>query len=68
MPSSTSVNANLKLLLIERGISQRELAFGIKYSETDVSLAVRHSRASPELKQEIADYLNVNMEDIFRTT
>lgn len=63
--SGARPNIGLKILLLTRGITQREAAFGAGVAETDFSTAIRHNKASPELKRKIADFLDVGENEIF---
>ena len=58
-------NKKLKLLLFERNISQRQLAFGSGVHETDISKAVKHGIISREAKCKISDYLQIEPEECF---
>ena len=52
-------NKKLKLILFERNISQRQLAFGSDVHETDISKAVKHGIISTEAKCKISNYLKI---------
>jgi hypothetical protein len=58
-------NKKLKLILFERNISQRQLAFGSDVHETDISKAVKHGIISKEAKCKISDYLQIEPEECF---
>ena len=58
-------NIKLKTLLFERCITQRQLAFGTGIDEGLVSKAVRYSMTTAEMREQMADFLNVNQSDIF---
>lgn len=61
----TKVNVKLKTLLLERGLTQRELAWGTGIDEGLISKAVRHSITTSEIRERIADFLDVKQDDIF---
>ena len=52
-------NKKLKIILFERNISQRQLAFGSDVHETDISKAVKHGIVSKEAKYKISNYLQI---------
>jgi len=58
-------NIKLKTVLLERGMTQRELAFGTGIDEGLISKAVRHGIATWENRKTIADYLDVDEDRIF---
>ena len=58
-------NLKLKTLLYKRGMTQRELAFGIGIDEGQISKAVKHGISTAEIRERIADFLDVNQSDIF---
>lgn len=59
------VNIKLKTLLLERGISQRTLAWGTGIDEGTISKVVRYGKDTAEIRERIADFLNVNQDEIF---
>ena len=58
-------NKKLKIILFERNISQRQLAFGSDVHETDISKAVKHGIISKEAKCKISDYLQIEPGECF---
>jgi len=58
-------NIKLKTILIERNITQRQLAWAIGVDEGLVSKVVRYSMDTAEIRERIADYLELNQEKIF---
>ena len=58
-------NIKLKTLLFKRGMTQRQLAFGTGIDEGLISKAVRYNITNAEIRERIADFLNVNQSDIF---
>ena len=58
-------NIKLKTLLFERSMTQRQLAFGTGIDEGLVSKAVRYGITTAEMRERMADFLNVNQSDIF---
>ena len=59
-------NTALKVLLAKRGLTQRDLAFGAQLPESTVSTAIRHGVATWETRTAIADFLDVNQDEIFK--
>ena len=60
-------NIKLKTLLLKRGMTQRELAFGTEIDEGLISKAVKYSMTNAEIRERIADFLDVNQDEIFKT-
>ena len=58
-------NMKLKMLLLKRGMTQRALAFGTGIDEGLISKAIRYSMTTSEMRERIADFLDVNQSDIF---
>jgi transcriptional regulator with XRE-family HTH domain len=58
-------NIKLKTLLYKQGITQRQLAFGTEIDEGQISKAVKHNITTAEIRERIADFLDVNQSDIF---
>jgi len=58
-------NIKFKTLLFERSMTQRQLAFGTGIDEGVVSKAVRYGMTTAEMRERMADFLNVNQSDIF---
>ena len=52
-------NKKLKMILFERNISQRQIAFGSDVHETDISKAVKHGIISKEAMYKISNYLQI---------
>jgi len=61
----TRVNVKLKTLLLERGLTQRALAFETGIDEGLISKVVRHNITTSEIRERIADFLNVEQSEIF---
>ncbi len=61
-------NIKLKTILLERGMTQRELAFGTEIDEGAISKAVKYGMTTAEIRERIADFLNVNQSEIFKKT
>ena len=61
----TRANVKLKTLLLEKGITQRELAWGTGIDEGLMSKAVRHNMTTSEIRERIADFLGVDQKQIF---
>jgi len=60
-------NIKLKTLLYQRGITQRQLAFGTEIDEGQISKAVKHNITTAEIREQVADFLDVNQDEIFKT-
>ena len=58
-------NIKLKTLLYKRGMTQRQLAFGTGIDEGQISKAVKHGISTAEIRERIADFLDVNQSEIF---
>jgi len=63
----TRANVKLKTLLLERGITQRALAWGTGIDEGLISKAVRHNISTGEIRERVADFLDVDQSEIFET-
>ena len=59
-------NLKLKTLLYKRGMTQRKLAFGTGIDESQISKAVKHNISTVEIRERIADFLDVNQDEIFK--
>ena len=60
-------NIKLKTLLFERSMTQRQLAFGTEIDEGLISKAVKYSMTTAEIRERVADFLDVNQDEIFST-
>lgn len=61
-----SPNTRLKLVLMTKGLTQRDVAFGIRLDESRLSRIVKgYEQPSDQVKQTIADFLDVQIEEIF---
>ncbi len=59
-------NVKLKTVLFERGITQRELAFGSKIDEPRLSSIIRGwEQPTPEMQDSIADFLELPVDELF---
>lgn len=58
-------NIKLKTILYERNMTQRQLAFGTEIDEALISKAVRYNMTTAEMRERIADFLDMNQEEIF---
>ena len=58
-------NVKLKTMLFERSITQRQLAWETGIDEGLISKAVRYSMDTAEIRERIADFLDMNQEEIF---
>ena len=58
-------NIKLKTLLYKRGMTQRELSFGTGVDEGAISKAAKHGISTAEIRERVADFLNLNQSDIF---
>lgn len=64
-PIPSKPNIKLKTLLLEKGMTQRDLAYATGLDEGTVSKAIRHSITTPEIREAIGDYLDVEQSEIF---
>ena len=58
-------NIKLKTILFKRGMTQRALAFGTGIDEGQISKAVKYSMTTAEIRERIADSLDVDQSQIF---
>jgi len=58
-------NIKLKTILFERGLTQRQLAWGTEIDEGLISKAVRYNMTTAEIRERITDFLDVDQEEIF---
>ena len=58
-------NIKLKTLLLQRGMTQRQLAFGTEIDEGLISKAIKYGMTTADKREIIADFLDVNQSDIF---
>lgn len=58
-------NVRLKMLLFERDIRQKHLAFQIGEDPPRISDAIRYGITTPDLRKKIARALGVKEEEIF---
>ena len=62
----TLPNIELKIALMKRGLTQRDLAFGSNIDESRISKIIKgYETPTVEMKQAIADYLGREVEDLF---
>ncbi len=66
MTYARKVNTKLKLTLLERGISQLQLALDLGYDPSLISKVIRGwERPSRQLVEDVAHYLNVPPASVF---
>lgn len=58
-------NMKLKATLLERGFTQREMAFAIGISESQISTAIRHGKTTRQLRRRVSEFLDVSESQIF---
>ena len=58
-------NIKLKTFLLKQGITQRQLSFGTGIDEGQISKAVKYSMTTAEIRERIADSLDVDQPQIF---
>jgi hypothetical protein len=58
-------NSKLKLYLFERGISQRQLAFGTDIDEAQISKAIKYGQTNEQMREKICRFLNVDQKELF---
>jgi len=59
------LNIKLKTILFERNMTQRQLAFGTEIDEALISKAVRYNMTTAEMRERIADFLDMNQRELF---
>jgi hypothetical protein len=59
-------NIKLKTILFRRGITQRQLAWGTRIDEGLISKAVRYNMTTAEMRERIADFLDVSVNELFQ--
>ena len=61
-------NIKLKTALLERGITQRDLAFSSKIDESRISRIIKgYEKPTSEIKDAISDFLDMKQEELFST-
>jgi hypothetical protein len=58
-------NIKLKTYLFKRNMTQRQLSWGTGIDEGLISKAVRYNMTTAEMRERIADFLDMNQEEIF---
>ena len=59
-------NEKLKLLLFKRGVTQRQLAFGVNIDETRISKIIRgYEIPTSEMRESISEYLKMPEGELF---
>ena len=58
-------NTKLKIILAQRELTQRDLAFATGLSEATVSTTIKHGVATWETSKVIAEWLGVEESEIF---
>ncbi len=58
-------NLELKTILFKRGITQRQLSFGTGIDEGLISKTIRYGMTTAQIRERIADFLNVNQSELF---
>ena len=59
-------NINLKVLLLKKQMTQRELAFGTGINEGQISILIRHGIGTSEIKDRVCDFLDVPKNELFK--
>ena len=66
MTHQRKVNIRLKIILLERGISQLQLALDLHYDPSLLSKVIRGwERPSPQFRDDVAAYLGVPSAELF---
>jgi transcriptional regulator with XRE-family HTH domain len=61
-----SPNTKLKVLLMKKGLTQRDLAFGVRVDESRISRIIKgYEDPTEQAKKAIADFLGVEIREIF---
>jgi hypothetical protein len=58
-------NMKLKTILFKRGMTQRQLSWGTEIDEGLISKAARYNMTTAEMRERIADFLDVDQEELF---
>jgi len=58
-------NIKLKTILFQRNMTQRQLSWGTGIDEGLISKAVRYNMITAEMRERIADFLDMNQEELF---
>ena len=58
-------NSNLKMVLFERGLTQRQLSFATEIDESLISKAIRYGQSTPEMRRSVSDYLGADERELF---
>jgi transcriptional regulator with XRE-family HTH domain len=59
-------NIKLKTMLFEKGITQRDLAFGSNIDESRISKIIKgYEKATSDMKEAISEYLGIDLDEIF---
>ena len=59
-------NIRLKTVLLQRGITQRDLGFGTNIDESRISRIIKgYEKPSSEIKEIISEFLNIDIEKLF---
>ena len=58
-------NTELKMYLFRKSITQRQLAFGTDIDESLISKAVKYGQSTPEMREKITRFLNVDKREVF---
>jgi transcriptional regulator with XRE-family HTH domain len=58
-------NTKLKVVLMEKNLTQRDLAFGTNVSEDRISQAIRYGKTNPEIRQRISKFLRMRESELF---
>ena len=59
-------NLKLKMLLLQNGMTQRQLAFGANIDESRISKIIKgYEIPTSEMKEEISEFLGVSVNECF---
>ena len=59
-------NIRLKMVLLQRGITQRDLGFGTNIDESRISRIIKgYEKPSSEIKEIISEFLQMEEEELF---
>ena len=59
------LNEKLKMLLLRRGITQRQVAFATGVDEASLSKLIRYDMGSSDIKERIAAYFKMDQVELF---
>ncbi len=65
MEKEIKPNGKLKLILFDRGITQRQLSFATGIDAPRISTAIKYGISTPEMRKKISTILGIQEKEIF---